>query len=139
MSSDSYSEILLAPTGRGKCKQTKEVIEVGTLKWINHYTPKGRNHMESAGYKLTSKSKTTLEFSLKKFNGKIESVTGFDILPEHAQKTAKRIVEAILSDNPISDDDMDFRCVPEKKPRAAKSKRLDAPAEEDGEAPTKKR
>lgn len=121
--SESYVEIVLAPTGRATCKKTKEKIDAGTLKWVMWYTPKGRNHMESAGYMLCNASQKTVDRVVKDLGGKIECIRGFNALPEAAQAVAKRLLEAILNGTSIEQADVDFRCVPEKKPRDAKRKR----------------
>lgn len=114
--SDAYSEVVLAPTSRAKCRRSKLPIEAGELKLVSYYTPKGRSHMEGSSFKLTHVSPKTLQKIISDSqNGTVESLRGYDSLPEPAKDVAKRIIASLLEEKDILEADLEFRSVPEKK------------------------
>jgi len=113
--SDGYSELMLAPTNRAKCKRSKLGIEVGELKLVTFYTPKGRSHMESSGFKLTHVAPKTMERIVSESESGIESIRGLSDLPEPAKEVAKRIISCVLNKTPVTESDAAFRLAPEKK------------------------
>ena len=113
--SSGYSELVLAPTNRAKCKRSKLGIDIGELKLVTFYTPKGRSHMESSGFKLTHVAPKTMERIVNESESGVESIRGFSDLPDAAKQVAKRIISCVLEKTPISEADAAFRLAPEKK------------------------
>jgi hypothetical protein len=123
-----FHEITLAPTSRascnGRCKKTgAHKIEIGELKFVSYYVPRGRNHFESSAKALrcvsTDEAKAVLDGTTKsgievKIHGDVSTA---------ARKVAMDTARAIADGLDLSEELCAFREVPAKKPREAKKRK----------------
>ena len=122
---EPFHEIVLAPTGRATCACRKHKIELGQLKLVSWYVPRGRNHMECTSKALVCIGKTMAKAVMA---GQTEA--GVPVLDKtnelptaNAYLACESIVKAIAAGGSVSEADAAFREVPVAKPRASKKKR----------------
>ena len=127
---EPYHEIVLAPTGRAMCGCRNHKIELGQLKLVSWYVPRGRNHLES-----TSKALTCISVSMAAAVLDGHTDMGVPVLDKtnelpfaNAYEVCQSMVTAIANGTGVSAKDAVFREKPIAKPRVSKKKRGDREA-----------
>ena len=127
---EPYHEIVLAPTGRAMCGCRNHKIELGQLKLVSWYVPRGRNHLES-----TSKALTCINVSMAAAVLDGHTDKGVPVLDKtnelpfaNAYEVCQSMVTAIANGTGVSAKDAVFREKPIAKPRVSKQKRDDREA-----------
>lgn len=124
---EPFHQVVLAPTGRATCACRKHKIELGQLKLVSWYVPRGRNHLECTSKALVCVGKTMANAIMA---GQTEA--GVPVLDKtnelptaNAYLACESTVKAIAAGEPVPEADAAFREVPPAKPRASKKTRDD--------------
>ena len=110
--SEPYHEVVVAATGRARCKCTeKHRIQAGELKLVTYYTSLGRNHMDSISKSLVCISRDLAKAVLtgRTKNGVKVRIRINETQNPGAYLVCMSICDAIASGLPVSDIDKSFR------------------------------